>query len=85
MCEQTARVQELRRQLVCEQTKENIADAAAHTDTQALQEELRLTLHREREAQQELSALRASLAGQQNQLHAQASIMEAQAQAQFKV
>ncbi|XP_031431218.1 myomegalin isoform X3 [Clupea harengus] len=84
MCEQTARVQELRRQLVCEQTKENIADAAAHTDTQALQEELRLTLHREREAQQELSALRASLAGQQNQLHAQASMMEAQAQAQFK-
>ncbi|KAL2089476.1 hypothetical protein ACEWY4_014164 [Coilia grayii] len=76
MSEQTARLQELRRQLVCAQTQESVADTAAHVDTQALQEELHLALRREREARQELSTLRASLAGQQNQLQAQASPME---------
>ncbi|XP_062411641.1 myomegalin [Sardina pilchardus] len=80
MSEQTARVQELRRQLVCAQTQESAADTAAHADAQALQEELGLALRREREAQQELSALRASLAGQQKQLQAQASLLEAQSQ-----
>ncbi|XP_048107773.1 myomegalin isoform X2 [Alosa alosa] len=73
MSEQTACVQELRRQLVCVQTQESVADI------QALQEELCLALRREREAQQELSALRASLAGQE-QLQAQASLLEAQSQ-----
>ncbi|XP_063057349.1 myomegalin isoform X3 [Engraulis encrasicolus] len=74
MSEQTARVQELRRQLVSAQTQESTAD------TQALQEELRLALRRERDSQQELSSLRASLTGQRNQLQALASHMEAQTQ-----
>lgn len=80
MSEQTARVQELRRQLVCAQTQESMENSTVHADTQALQEELRLALLREREAQQELSALRASLAGQQKQLQAQASLLQAQSQ-----
>lgn len=78
MSEQTARVQELRRQLVCAQAQESMENSTSHVDTQALQEELRLALRREREAQLELSALRASLAGQQKQLQAQASLLQDQ-------
>ncbi|XP_017573950.1 myomegalin isoform X1 [Pygocentrus nattereri] len=76
MSEQVARLQELRRQVL---SAGNASQSTSnHTvDTQSLQEELRLVLAREKDAQSEMSALRSSLAINQNQIQTQASEMEA--------
>ncbi|XP_051730141.1 myomegalin isoform X6 [Ctenopharyngodon idella] len=71
MAEQTARLQELRRQLGSANPQ------LTEVDAQALQDELRMTLRREREAQNQLTALRSTLASHQDQLQAQASDLEA--------
>ncbi|XP_067240211.1 myomegalin isoform X1 [Chanodichthys erythropterus] len=71
MAEQTARLQELRRQLGSANPQ------LTEVDTQALQDELQLTLRRERESQNQLTALRSTLAAHQDQLQAQASDLEA--------
>ncbi|XP_051581206.1 myomegalin-like isoform X2 [Myxocyprinus asiaticus] len=73
MAEQTARLQELRRQL--ESTGPQQTTEESPSDTQTLQDDLHLALRREREAQNQLSALRSILAGHQDQL--QASDLEA--------
>uniref|UniRef100_A0A671PKK4 Si:ch211-242b18.1 n=1 Tax=Sinocyclocheilus anshuiensis TaxID=1608454 RepID=A0A671PKK4_9TELE len=71
MAEQTARLQELRRQLGSANPQ------STEADTQTLQDELRLTLRREREAQNQLTALHVTLASLQDQLKTQASDIEA--------
>ncbi|XP_050993943.1 myomegalin isoform X7 [Labeo rohita] len=71
MAEQTYRLQELRRQLGSANPQ------LTEADTQILQDELRLTLHREKEAQNQLTALHATLASHQDQLNTQASDIEA--------
>ncbi|XP_067273868.1 myomegalin isoform X2 [Pseudorasbora parva] len=71
MSEQTARLQELRRQLGSSNLQ------STEVDTQALQDELQLTLRREREAQNQLTALRSTLASHKDQFQAQASDLEA--------
>ncbi|XP_016391520.1 myomegalin-like isoform X1 [Sinocyclocheilus rhinocerous] len=71
MAEQTARLQELRRQLGSTNPQ------STEADTQTLQDELRLTLRREREAQNQLTALHVTLASLQDQLKTQASDIEA--------
>uniref|UniRef100_A0A9J8D4Q5 Si:ch211-242b18.1 n=1 Tax=Cyprinus carpio carpio TaxID=630221 RepID=A0A9J8D4Q5_CYPCA len=71
MAEQTARLQELRRQLGSANPK------LTEADTQTLQDELQLTLRREREAQNQLTALHVTLASHQDQLKTQASDIEA--------
>ncbi|XP_056125475.1 myomegalin isoform X8 [Rhinichthys klamathensis goyatoka] len=71
MAEQTARLQELRRQLGSSNPQ------LTEGDTQALQDELQLTLRREREAQNQLTALRSTLASHQDRLQAQVSDLEA--------
>lgn len=71
MAEQTARLQELRRQLGSSNPQ------LTEVDTKALQDELQLTLRREREAQNQLTALRSTLASHQDQLQAQVSDLEA--------
>ncbi|XDV41577.1 hypothetical protein PO909_010425 [Leuciscus waleckii] len=71
MAEQTARLQELRRQLGSSNPQ------LTEVDTQALQDELQLTLRREREAQNQLTALRSTLASHQDRLQAQVSDLEA--------
>lgn len=71
MAEQTARLQELRRQLGS--TNPQLTEA----ETQTLQDELRLTLRREREAQNQLTNLHATMASHQEQLKTQASDIEA--------
>ncbi|XP_036437312.1 myomegalin isoform X3 [Colossoma macropomum] len=76
MSEQVARLQELRRQVVSAgNASQSTSDHSA--DTQSLQEELRLVLAKEKEAQSEMSALRSSLAINQNQIQTQASELEA--------
>ncbi|XP_058611168.1 myomegalin isoform X4 [Onychostoma macrolepis] len=71
MAEQTARLQELRRQLGSANPQ------LTEADTQTLQDELRLTLRREREAQNQLTDLHATFASHQEQLKTQASDIEA--------
>uniref|UniRef100_A0A672Q350 Si:ch211-242b18.1 n=1 Tax=Sinocyclocheilus grahami TaxID=75366 RepID=A0A672Q350_SINGR len=71
MAEQTARLQELRRQLGSANPQ------STEADTQTLQDELRLTLRREREAHNQLTALHVTLASLQDQLKTQASDIEA--------
>uniref|UniRef100_A0A8C2I5B2 Si:ch211-242b18.1 n=1 Tax=Cyprinus carpio TaxID=7962 RepID=A0A8C2I5B2_CYPCA len=71
MAEQTARLQELRRQLGSANPQ------LTEADTQTLQDELQLTLRREREAQNQLTALHVTLASHQDQLKTQASDIEA--------
>ncbi|XP_016399196.1 myomegalin isoform X9 [Sinocyclocheilus rhinocerous] len=71
MAEQTARLQELRRQLGSANPQ------LTEADTQTLQDELRLTLRREREAQNQLTTLHATLASHQDQLKTQVSDIEA--------
>ncbi|XP_048063090.1 myomegalin isoform X8 [Megalobrama amblycephala] len=71
MAEQTARLQELRRQLGSANPQ------LTEVDKQALQDELQLTLRRERESQNQLTVLRSTLAAHQDQLQAQASDLEA--------
>lgn len=71
MVEQTARLQELRRQLGSANPQ------LTEADTQTLQDELRLTLRREREAQNQLNDVHATLASHQEQLKTQASDIEA--------
>uniref|UniRef100_A0A8C1G9L5 Si:ch211-242b18.1 n=1 Tax=Cyprinus carpio TaxID=7962 RepID=A0A8C1G9L5_CYPCA len=71
MAEQTARLQELRRQLGSANPQ------STEADTQTLQDELQLTLRREREAQNQLTALHVTLASHQDQLKTQASDIEA--------
>lgn len=71
MAEQTARLQELRRQLGS--ANPHLTEA----DTQTLQDELQLTLRREREAQNQLTDLHATMASHQEQLKTQASDIEA--------
>ncbi|XP_052441886.1 myomegalin isoform X5 [Carassius gibelio] len=71
MAEQTARLQELRRQLGSANPQ------LTEADTQTLQDELRLTLRREREAQNRLTTMHATLASHQDQLKTQASDIEA--------
>ncbi|XP_051510966.1 myomegalin-like isoform X2 [Myxocyprinus asiaticus] len=75
MAEQTARLQELRRQL--ESTDPQQTTAESPSDTQTLQDDLQLALRREMEAQNQLSALRSTLSSHQDQLQAQASDLEA--------
>ncbi|KAK7133682.1 hypothetical protein R3I94_015521 [Phoxinus phoxinus] len=71
MAEQTGRLQELRRQLGSSNPQ------LTEVDTQALQDELQLTQRREREAQNQLSTLRSTLASHQDRLQAQLSDLEA--------
>uniref|UniRef100_A0A9J8ATV0 Si:ch211-242b18.1 n=1 Tax=Cyprinus carpio carpio TaxID=630221 RepID=A0A9J8ATV0_CYPCA len=71
MAEQTARLQELRRQLGSANPQ------LTEADTQTLQDELRLTLRREREAQNQITTLQTTLASHQDQLKTQASDIEA--------
>ncbi|XP_028823711.1 myomegalin-like isoform X3 [Denticeps clupeoides] len=71
---QTARLQEMRRQLACAQAAEGPGDPHDDVDVQALQEELQLAVRRERLAQQQLSTLRASLAQQDEQLQLQPAL-----------
>ncbi|XP_059368506.1 myomegalin isoform X7 [Carassius carassius] len=71
MAEQTARLQELRRQLGSANPQ------LTEADIQTLQDELRLTLRREREAQIRLTTMHATLASHQDQLKTQASDIEA--------
>ncbi|XP_016091230.1 myomegalin isoform X8 [Sinocyclocheilus grahami] len=71
MAEQTARLQELRRQLGSANPQ------LTEADTQTLQDELRLTLRREREAQNQLTTLHTTLASHQDQLKTQVSDIEA--------
>uniref|UniRef100_A0A8C1K416 Uncharacterized protein n=1 Tax=Cyprinus carpio TaxID=7962 RepID=A0A8C1K416_CYPCA len=71
MTEQTARLQELRRQLGSANPQ------LTEADTQTLQDELRLTLRREREAQNQITTLQTTLASHQDQLKTQASDIEA--------
>uniref|UniRef100_A0AAY4CHH8 Myomegalin-like n=1 Tax=Denticeps clupeoides TaxID=299321 RepID=A0AAY4CHH8_9TELE len=71
---QTARLQEMRRQLACAQATEGPGDPHDDVDVQALQEELQLAVRRERLAQQQLSTLRASLAQQDEQLQLQPAL-----------
>ncbi|XP_056619879.1 myomegalin isoform X3 [Triplophysa dalaica] len=75
MAEQTARLQELRRQL--ESTDPRSTPPEPPADTQRLLDELQLALRREREAQDQLTTLRSTLASHRDQLHAQASDLEA--------
>ncbi|XP_030628588.1 myomegalin [Chanos chanos] len=75
MSEQSTRVQELRRQLA---TAESLQGTALPpTDTQVMCDELQLALHKEREAQAELSALRCTLASHRDQIQSQALQLEA--------
>ncbi|KAG1963703.1 myomegalin [Pimephales promelas] len=71
MAEQTGRLQELRRQLGSSNPQ------LTEGDTQVLQDELQLTLRKEREAQNQLTALRSTLASHQDRLQAQVSDIEA--------
>uniref|UniRef100_UPI00403A95A5 myomegalin isoform 13 n=1 Tax=Danio rerio TaxID=7955 RepID=UPI00403A95A5 len=71
MAEQTARLQELRKQLGSANPE------LTQEDTQALMDELQMTLRREREAQTQLSILRATLASYQDQLQTQTSDLDA--------
>ncbi|KAK2884063.1 hypothetical protein Q8A67_017700 [Cirrhinus molitorella] len=71
MAEQTTRLRELRRQLGSANPQ------LTEADTQILQDELQLTLRREREAQNQLTTLHATLASHQDQLKTQASDIEA--------
>ncbi|XP_073673283.1 myomegalin isoform X2 [Garra rufa] len=71
MAEQTTRLQELRRQLGSANPQ------LPEADTQILQDELRMTLRRESEAQNQLTALHATLASHQDQLKTQASDIDA--------
>lgn len=71
MAEQTARLQELRRQLGSANPQ------LTEVDTQALQDELQLTLRRERESQNQLTTLRSTLAAHQDRLQAQTLDLEA--------
>ncbi|XP_026871715.2 LOW QUALITY PROTEIN: myomegalin [Electrophorus electricus] len=76
MSEQAARVQELRRQVLSAPSAPlSITEPSA--ETQSLQEDLRLLLAREREAQSQISTLRSTLTSTQDQLHAHASELEA--------
>ncbi|XP_076873634.1 myomegalin isoform X3 [Brachyhypopomus gauderio] len=76
MSEQTARVQELRRQLLSA-AGTSLSAAEPSADVLSLQEELRMLLAREREVRSELSTLRSTLASNQDQIQAQAAEMEA--------
>ncbi|XP_056337194.1 myomegalin isoform X7 [Danio aesculapii] len=71
MAEQTARLQELRKQLGSANPQ------LTQEDTQALMDELQMTLRREREAQTQLSILRATLASYQDQIQTQTSDLDA--------
>ncbi|XP_062858129.1 myomegalin isoform X2 [Trichomycterus rosablanca] len=72
MEEQVARLRELRRQVVSGRgISQNTSELPE--DAQCLQEELRLVLSREKEAQRELSVLRCTLARIQEQLNHKAS------------
>nr|XP_055043039.1 myomegalin isoform X1 [Misgurnus anguillicaudatus] len=71
MVEQTSRLQELRKQLG------STSPRSILEDTQTLRDELQLALRREREAQDQLTTLRCTLASNQEQLQAQASDLEA--------
>ncbi|XP_057208420.1 myomegalin isoform X4 [Triplophysa rosa] len=75
MAEQTARLQELRRQL--ESTDPRSTPPEPPADKQRLLDELQLALRREREAQDQLTILRSTLASHRDQLQAQASDLEA--------
>ncbi|XP_043074784.1 myomegalin isoform X10 [Puntigrus tetrazona] len=71
MAEQTSRLQELRKQLGSANPQ------LTEADTQALQDELRLTLRREREAQNQLTGLHSTLASHQEDLKTRAADIEA--------
>lgn len=75
MSEQTARLQELRRQL--ESTDNRSTPSEPPADTQTLRDELQLVLRREREAQDQLTILRSTVDSHRDQLQAQASDLEA--------
>lgn len=76
MSEQTARLQELRRQVVSAGSG-SPRTAGPREDAWLLREELQLALAKEREAQRELSVLRSTLANHQEQLQAQAAQLSA--------
>ncbi|KAM9435242.1 myomegalin isoform 3-T3 [Clarias gariepinus] len=72
MSEQTARLQELRRQVMSAGSRS--PSATEHfEDVQLLQEELRLALSKDKEAQRELSVLRLALANTQEHFQTQTS------------
>ncbi|XP_072537690.1 myomegalin isoform X2 [Salminus brasiliensis] len=76
MSEQVGRLQELRRQVVSAGSAQQ-SRLEHSADAQSLQEELRLILAREKEAQGELSTLHSALTFNHNQLQTQASELEA--------
>uniref|UniRef100_A0A3B1KEK7 Si:ch211-242b18.1 n=1 Tax=Astyanax mexicanus TaxID=7994 RepID=A0A3B1KEK7_ASTMX len=76
MSEQVGRLQELRRQVVSAGTSSQ-SKSEHSVDVQSLQEELRLVLAREREAQGDLSTPHSTLTISHNQFQAQAQELEA--------
>ncbi|XP_022542210.2 myomegalin isoform X2 [Astyanax mexicanus] len=76
MSEQVGRLQELRRQVVSAGTSSQ-SKSEHSVDVQSLQEELRLVLAREREAQGDLSTPHSTLTMSHNQFQAQAQELEA--------
>lgn len=76
MLEQTARLQELRRQVVSAESR-SLSTSKSPEDVQLLQEELQMVLSKQREAQRELSILRSTIANNQEQLQTQTSQLSA--------